>query len=66
MSSIPTPAMSWRTSSRTNANGGTCVEIGRAANVVGIRDTKNRDGGTLHLDTTTFTTFLDALKQGRY
>ncbi|AOS63350.1 DUF397 domain-containing protein [Actinoalloteichus hymeniacidonis] len=34
----------WRTSSHSGGNNGDCVEIGRAPAVVGIRDTKNRDG----------------------
>ncbi|WP_248784499.1 DUF397 domain-containing protein [Actinoalloteichus caeruleus] len=58
----------WFTWKKALASGSTtnCVEVGRSLNIVGIRDSKNRGGGTLHLDTTTFTTFLDALKQGRF
>ncbi|AUS79576.1 DUF397 domain-containing protein [Actinoalloteichus sp. AHMU CJ021] len=61
---------SWRTSSRSNDNG-QCVEIGRSreasgTEVAGIRDTKNRDGGTLRLDNATLTTFLNAVKVGRF
>ncbi|ASO18324.1 hypothetical protein FHR81_002727 [Actinoalloteichus hoggarensis] len=54
----------WRTSSRSQ-NTGTCVEIGRAPGLVGIRDTKNRDGGTLHVDTNTFNAFVTAVKADR-
>jgi hypothetical protein len=38
----------WRKSSRSNANGGNCVEV--ADNLPGrvlVRDSKDRDGGTL-------------------
>ena len=38
----------WRKSSRSNTNGGNCVEV--ADNLPGrvfVRDTKDRDGGTL-------------------
>jgi hypothetical protein len=38
----------WRKSSRSNTNGGACVEV--ADNLPGrvfVRDTKDRDGGTL-------------------
>ncbi|MFY1637293.1 DUF397 domain-containing protein [Solwaraspora sp. WMMB335] len=44
MSSKP----NWRTSSRSSSNGGACVEV--ADNLPGrvlVRDTKDRDGGTL-------------------
>ncbi|MBF9131041.1 DUF397 domain-containing protein [Plantactinospora sp. S1510] len=38
----------WRTSTRSNSNQGTCVEV--ADNLPGrvlVRDSKDRDGGTL-------------------
>jgi hypothetical protein len=38
----------WRKSTRSSGNGGDCVEV--ADNLVGVvlvRDTKDRDGGTL-------------------
>ena len=38
----------WRTSTRSSSNGGNCVEV--ADNLPGrvlVRDTKDRDGGTL-------------------
>ncbi|MFC4017184.1 DUF397 domain-containing protein [Micromonospora sp. GCM10011542] len=38
----------WRKSTKSGGNGGDCVEV--AANLPGVvlvRDTKNRDGGTL-------------------
>ncbi|WP_093944175.1 DUF397 domain-containing protein [Actinoalloteichus hoggarensis] len=41
--------VAWRTSTR-NASQGACVEVGRAPDLVGIRDTKDRDGGTLAWD----------------
>ncbi|APU12775.1 DUF397 domain-containing protein [Actinoalloteichus fjordicus] len=52
----------WRTSSRSQ-NTGTCVEIGHAPGVVDIRDTKNRDGGTLHIDAATFSSFVASVKR---
>ncbi|MEV0705441.1 DUF397 domain-containing protein [Saccharopolyspora sp. NPDC050389] len=38
--------MIWRKSSRSNG-AQNCVEIALAAGLVGVRDTKDRDGGTL-------------------
>ena len=38
----------WRKSSRSGANQGACVEVAdNLPGVVAVRDTKNRDGGTL-------------------
>jgi Domain of unknown function (DUF397) len=39
--------MDWRKSSYSNANGGRCVETASEAGTVMVRDTTNRDGGTL-------------------
>ncbi|WP_190819728.1 DUF397 domain-containing protein [Saccharopolyspora pogona] len=36
----------WRKSSRS-ASGGNCVEVGFAPDAIGIRDSKDRDGGRL-------------------
>ena len=37
----------WRKSTRSSGNGGACVEVGHAARAVLVRDTTDRDGGTL-------------------
>jgi hypothetical protein len=49
----------WRTSSRSNSNGGACVEV--ADNLPGrvlVRDSKDRTGGTLTFHPTAWTTFV--------
>ncbi|WP_236751042.1 DUF397 domain-containing protein [Actinoalloteichus hymeniacidonis] len=45
--------------------GANCVEIGQAPGLVGIRDTKNRDGGTLVVGRAAFGAFLTAVKTNR-
>lgn len=54
----------WRKSTRSNTNGGNCVEV--AANLPGrvlVRDTKDRDGGTLTFGPDAWRAFVDLAKQ---
>lgn len=38
----------WRKSTHSSSNGGSCIEVAdNLTEVVLVRDTKNRDGGTL-------------------
>ena len=37
----------WRKSTRSSGNGGACVEVGQGPGAVLVRDTTDRDGGTL-------------------
>ncbi|WJK34486.1 MULTISPECIES: DUF397 domain-containing protein [unclassified Solwaraspora] len=49
----------WRKSSRSSSNGGECVEV--AANVPGrvlVRDSKDRDSGTLAFATAAWQSFI--------
>ena len=57
----------WRKSSRSSG-GGNCVEVAPAddANVVGVRDTKNRDGGTLQFGAAAWTAFVDGVRAGEF
>ncbi|MEV4626582.1 DUF397 domain-containing protein [Micromonospora sp. NPDC049523] len=55
----------WRKSSRSNGQGGNCVEV--ADNLPGrvlVRDTKNRDGGTLTFAPDAWRAFVGLAKQG--
>lgn len=52
----------WRTSTRSTPNGGSCVEV--ADNLPGwihVRDTKDRDGGTLTFTPTAWHTFVTSI-----
>ncbi|WP_444951332.1 DUF397 domain-containing protein [Micromonospora ureilytica] len=49
----------WRTATRSSNNGGACVEV--ADNLPGrvlVRDSKDRDGGTLTFAPTAWTAFV--------
>jgi len=47
----------WRKSSWSSGGESTCVEVALGAPVVGIRDTKDRDGGTLVVTPATWSAF---------
>ncbi|WP_328348892.1 DUF397 domain-containing protein [Micromonospora sp. NBC_00421] len=54
----------WRKSTRSGSNGGSCVEVAdNLPGVVLVRDTKDRDGGTLTLAPDTWQAFVDLAKQ---
>jgi hypothetical protein len=54
----------WHKSSRSNGNGGACVEV--ADNLPGrvfVRDTKDRDGGTLAFGPVQWAAFVELAKR---
>jgi hypothetical protein len=57
MASQPT----WRVATYTGGNGD-CVEVADAASVVMVRDTKDRDGGTLAFTADAWRAFTGALR----
>ncbi|WP_030913334.1 DUF397 domain-containing protein [Streptosporangium amethystogenes] len=55
----------WRKSS-LSGSGPSCVEMAFVGNDVAVRDTKNRDGGTLIFPRTEWTTFITGIKNGHF
>lgn len=53
----------WRKSSHSGANGGGCVEAGQVERVILVRDTTNRDGGTLSFTTAAWKAFTVKVKR---
>ncbi|QOC95204.1 DUF397 domain-containing protein [Micromonospora craniellae] len=54
----------WRKSTRSSGNGGDCVEVAdNLPGVVLVRDTKDRDGGTLHVEPSAWQGFVDLAKR---
>ncbi|MET8280933.1 DUF397 domain-containing protein [Micromonospora sp. NPDC005174] len=54
----------WHKSTRSGTNGGSCVEVAdNLPGVVLVRDTKDRDGGTLQFDSTVWQSFVNFAKQ---
>lgn len=52
----------WRTSSYTGANGGSCVEVAAGAARMRVRDTKNRSGHVMTVDTAAWHSFLGEVR----
>lgn len=53
----------WRTSSYTGNGGGNCVEVGDAARVILVRDTKDRAGPMLRFSPDSWRQFADQVKR---
>jgi hypothetical protein len=53
--------MDWRTSSYSGSNGGQCVETATGQGVILVRDTTDRDGGTLAFSARTWAAFTGSL-----
>lgn len=50
----------WRKSTRSGGSGN-CVELAVLPDVTGVRDTKDRDGGTLQFECRAFAAFVTTL-----
>jgi hypothetical protein len=55
-------AGNWRKSSYSGANGGECVEVASAANVLIVRDTKDRDGCELRVAADAWRAFISTVE----
>ena len=55
-------ALIWRTASYSGGNGGQCVEVADAAQVILVRDTKDRAGAALRVPAEAWATFTASLK----
>lgn len=55
-------ACAWRKSSFSGGANGSCVEVGKRTDGVAVRDTTNRDGGTLNFSAGAWSAFLGTLR----
>lgn len=58
-------AATWRKSSRSGGEGGNCVEVALVDEVIGVRDSKNADGGVLVFGAAAGAAFLTLVKSDR-
>lgn len=54
----------WRKSSRSEGNGGACVEVAPVERIIAIRDSKNSSGPALAFGPDAWKSFLAAVKGG--
>lgn len=54
--------MNWRKATYSNGGANACVEVGNATGEILVRDTTNRDGGTLAFTAEAWRTFAAGLK----
>jgi hypothetical protein len=54
--------MDWRKSSYSGANGGDCIETATGSGVILVRDTTDRDGGTLAFGAGAWERFVGQLR----
>ena len=52
----------WRKSSYSGNNGGNCVEVGNAAHLIAVRDSKDPDGPLLAFAADTWKAFAEQVK----
>ena len=55
-------AVTWRKSSYSGNNGGQCVEVGNAARLIAVRDSKDPQGPVLAFSPQTWRRFADQVK----
>lgn len=54
----------WRKSSHSDETGGHCVEVAHLPAAIGIRDSKDPEGGHLLLSRSVFASLVGRLKRG--
>ena len=57
-------AITWRKSSYSGNNGGNCVEVGTAARLIAVRDSKDPHGPVLAFGPQTWRRFAARVKAG--
>lgn len=57
----------WRKSTRSSGNGGDCVEVAdNLPGIIGIRDSKDPNGGALTIPPDGWASFITAARSGEY
>jgi Domain of unknown function (DUF397) len=65
MATMDLTRAAWHKSTRSSGNGN-CVEVAVVDDTVGVRDTKNREGGMLVFTAAEWSAFLSGMKSGEF
>ena len=64
---MDTDRVIWRKASYSTTNGGGCVEVAQLpASAVGVRDSKDPDGGKLLFSADEWSAFVQGIKSGEF
>ena len=66
MSTFDLSSANWRKSSRSDSEGGVCVEVAAIESVVAVRDSKDPDGPKLAFGRVAFGALARDIRAGRY
>lgn len=56
----------WKKSSRSGANGGSCVEVRRQDETIQVRDSKDPNGPVLNFTPSEWVAFVDGTGKGEF
>jgi Domain of unknown function (DUF397) len=56
----------WRKSSRSDNNGGACVEVADLGDTIAVRDSKKPHGGVLRIPRHEWAAFVSGVKDGEF
>ena len=60
------PSVCWRKSSRSDSEGGNCVEVAELPAVIAVRDSKNPDGPHIAFACSAFGALAREIRAGRH
>ncbi|MFJ3903357.1 DUF397 domain-containing protein [Streptomyces sp. NPDC090025] len=63
MRAVDLSSVTWRKSSRSNQDGGECLEVADGLPLVPVRDSKNPTGPALLFAATAWSAFIDKVKK---
>lgn len=66
MADLPPPPIgaAWHKSSASGGNG--CVEVAVSGDIIGVRDTKDREGPVLRFTPAEWAAFVDGVRNGEF
>ncbi|MUN39800.1 DUF397 domain-containing protein [Actinomadura litoris] len=66
MSTLDPSSVSWRKSTKSGSEGGTCVEVATAESLIALRDSKDPEGPRLEFGRRAFGVLVSEIRAGHY